>query len=65
MGTHFVRFLAACYLAFNMDYRTVTLALASLPPAMPPRRQSGWHTSPTLWPPSECLLMVTHHACPA
>ena len=42
MGTSFVRFLAACYLCFNMDYNTVLLALASLPPAMPPRRlQSG------------------------
>ena len=42
MGTSFVRFLAACYLCFNMDYNTVLLALASLPPSMPPRRmQSG------------------------
>ena len=42
MGTSFVRFLAACYLCFNMDYNTVLLALASLPPIMPPRRmQSG------------------------
>ena len=38
MGTYFVRFLAACYLCFNMDYNTVLLALASLPPVMPPRR---------------------------
>lgn len=38
MGTRFVRFLAACYLCFNMDYSTVLLALASLPPIMPPRR---------------------------
>lgn len=38
MGLHFVRFLVACYLSFNMDYSSVTLALASLPPTMPPRR---------------------------
>lgn len=38
MGAYFVRFLAACYLCFNMDYNTVLLALASLPPLMPPRR---------------------------
>lgn len=38
MGMHFVRFLVACYLAFNMDYSSVTLALASLPPTAPPRR---------------------------
>ena len=44
MGTYFVRFLAACYLCFNMDYNTVLLALASLPPVMPLRRmQSGKH----------------------
>ena len=38
MGTYFVRFLAACYLCFNMDYNTVLMALASLPPIMPARR---------------------------
>ena len=44
-GLLFVRFLAACYLAFNMDYSSVTLAMASMPPimppAMPPRRLSS------------------------
>ena len=38
MGTYFMRFLAACYLCFNMDYNTVLMALASLPPIMPARR---------------------------
>lgn len=47
MGTYFVRFLAACYLCFNMDYNTVLLALASLPPVMPLRRmQSGKRPAP-------------------
>lgn len=44
LGQHFVRFLAACYLCFNMDHSSVTLAMASLAPLMAPRRiPSGWH----------------------
>ena len=38
MGASSVRFLAACYLCFNMDHNTVLLALASLPPVISPRR---------------------------
>ena len=51
MGTHFVRFLAACYLCFNMDHGTVLLALASLPPIMPPRRIASGKC-PTHWCPA-------------
>ena len=43
MGMQFVRFLAACYLTFNIDFSNVTLALASLPPMtgrLLPRRLS-------------------------
>jgi hypothetical protein len=40
-GLHFVRFLAACYLAFNMDYSSVTLAMAAMPPVLLPRRPSA------------------------
>ncbi len=44
LGQHFVRFLAACYLCFNMDHSSVTLAMASMSPIMPPRRFiSGAH----------------------
>lgn len=52
MGLHFVRFLVACYLSFNMDYSSVTLALASLPPTMPPRRLTS---GPPLIHSSACL----------
>ncbi len=38
----FVRFLAACYLAFNMDFGTVTSAFASLPPLRSERRLSSF-----------------------
>ncbi len=48
MGLHFVRFLVACYLCFNMDYSSVTLALASLPPTMPPRRLTSGTSPPSL-----------------
>lgn len=78
MGLHFVRFLVACYLCFNMDYSSVTLALASLPPTMPPRRlTSGTSHSQSLVLPfastacllirvlalSWCSMMVSQHAC--
>lgn len=35
VGLQFVRFLAACYLTFNMDFETVHKALISLPPPPP------------------------------
>ena len=41
MGLPFVRFLAACYLTFNMDFGTVDQALGSLPPLPPTFRRSG------------------------
>jgi len=42
LGMQFVRFLAACYLAFNMDFGTVTSALASLPLLRSERRLSSF-----------------------
>ena len=38
---HFIRFLAACYLVFNMDFGNVTKALESLPPIALHRPASG------------------------
>ena len=41
LGMHFIRFLAACYLVFNMDFGNVTKALESLPPIALHRPASG------------------------
>lgn len=52
MGASSVRFLAACYLCFNMDHNTVLLALASLPPVISPRHMpSGQSAHPSAQPP--------------
>lgn len=55
-GMSFVRFLAACYLTFNMDCLTVAKALETLP-ALPVLHQS------TLAPGQEALTvqMYLHH----
>ena len=55
MGASIVRFLAACYLCFNMDYNTVLLALASLPPVISPRRTPSGQSAHPLCPASRAL----------
>lgn len=42
LGMQFVRFLAACYLVYNMDKNTVTAALASMKPLTSERRLSSY-----------------------
>lgn len=41
IGLHFVRFLAACYLVFSLDYANVTKALDSIPPILSQKAASG------------------------
>ncbi|KAK9846020.1 hypothetical protein WJX81_008599 [Elliptochloris bilobata] len=48
LGMQFVRFLAACYLSFNMETNSVTAALAKLPPLVSERRVSSYAGSAVL-----------------
>lgn len=41
VGLYFVRFLAACYLTFNMDHGSVDQAMHSLPPLPPSFQRTG------------------------